>query len=90
MQLDPGGSALQEQADRMPAGRTRMDIERQVQLPGQIDERPEDFALPFPVLFLLDRPVVQTDLADGDQLAPMLPDEAMHGFGLFKVQDGGI
>jgi hypothetical protein len=47
MQLDPGGVVFQQQGYRMTPGRAGVNVERQVQFPGQFDKTLENRPLKF-------------------------------------------
>ena len=67
-----------------------MHIQGKIQVFRQADEPCENLALHVPLLFFLDRPVIQAHLANGGQLCPVAADERVHLFGLIAVEKGGI
>jgi hypothetical protein len=67
-----------------------MDVERQIEFDGQVDEQREDLPLNRQVALLAHLPAVEADLADGGQARTFPADQADDPFRFRRIEMGRI
>ncbi len=74
----------------MTSGRSGMNIEGQIKFQSQTDEGDKNLTLKLLFRSLLNRPVVESNLAYGDEFVPLIADKRNHFFGFVLIEVSGI